>query len=80
MKIATRSFLAFVIEKLNKYTEKERKKKIAAVPRTMSKFGPSGSLKKKNISRERTTAIILRINSDIFFERECIVVIILQNL
>jgi len=68
MKTTNKSFLRPVIEKLNKYTAKDKKYIIAAIPTTTRRFGPSGSLKNKNISLEHTIAVIPRNISEVFFD------------
>lgn len=45
---------------------------IAAATITTSRFGPSGSSKKKNIALEQRMAVIPRIISDVFFELKSI--------
>jgi len=50
----------------NTYTAKDRKYMIAANTITTSKFGPSGSLMKKNTVREQTRDVIPKINNGIF--------------
>ena len=70
MKITTKSFLGPLhgkVEGYNKYTAKDKKYMITAIPVTTSKFGPSGSLKNKNIARENKIAVTPRITNEIFF-------------
>lgn len=55
-------------KELDKYSAKDKKYRIAAITVTMSKFGPSGSLKKKNINLEHARAVIPKINNEIFFD------------
>ena len=62
------------------YTARDKTYMITAIPITISKFGPSGSLKKKNISLEHAIDVIPKISNEIFFELKPIVVIILENL
>lgn len=52
----------------HKYTAKDRKYTIAAITVTMSKFGPSGSLKSANIILEHAMAVIAKINREAFFD------------
>lgn len=46
MKIANQSLLRSDIEEVNEYTVIDNEKTIVAIPKTTTKFGPSGSLKK----------------------------------
>lgn len=55
-------------EGLNKYAAKDKKYMTAAITMTTRRFGPSGSLKKKNIALENTIDVSARINSEVFFE------------
>jgi len=41
---------------------------IAAIPMTTTRFGPSGSLKKKNIALEHKLAVTAKINDVMFFD------------
>ncbi len=43
---------------------------------TMSKFGPSGSLKNENIALEHAIDVMPNIINEIFFDLKCIFVII----
>jgi hypothetical protein len=84
MKITNKSLLRPVndergeLEELNKYTAKDRKYTIAAITVTTSKFGPSGSLKKKNIAREKIIAVIPNIINEVFFDLKYISIMILR--
>lgn len=69
-----------VVERPNKYIGKDKKYTIAAMPITTNKFGPSGSLKNKNIGLEKTRDVIPNISNEIFFDLKYIRVIILENL
>ena len=53
---------------------------IAAITMTTSKFGPSGSSKKKNIALEHIIDVSPRITNNVFFELKFIFVIILESL
>jgi hypothetical protein len=50
----------------------------AAITVTISKFGPSGSLKSANITLEHTIDVIAKISSETFFDMKYIFVIILE--
>ena len=52
----------------NRYATKDKKYTIAAVTKTIKRFGPSGSLKNANITLEHTRAVIPRMISDVFFD------------
>lgn len=68
MKTASKSFLGPVVGGLHTYTTKKDKRyRTAANPITISKFGPSGSLKNANIALEHTTEVKAKINSAPFF-------------
>jgi hypothetical protein len=47
----------------------------AAMTRTIKRFGPSGSLKKKNIVLEHTVAVRPRVSSVLFFDIDFIVLV-----
>jgi len=68
MKIANESLLRPTAEGINKYAPKDKKYRIAAIPVTTSKFGPSGSLKNTNIILEHASAVIANISSEVFFD------------
>jgi hypothetical protein len=80
MRIANESFLKPLIEKLNKYTARDKKYTIAAVTKTISKFGPSGSLKSTNIALEQIIEVMPKIINEILFDLKYMSVIILENL
>lgn len=65
-----------MIEELNKYTVKDKKYTTSAITVTISKFGPSGSLKNTNIILEQTIDVMAKISNEIFFDLKYIVVII----
>jgi len=68
------------VEGLNKYTANDKKYIMAAIPITTRRFGPSGSLKNKNIILEHTIDVIPRISNEIFFDLKYMSVVILENL
>jgi hypothetical protein len=49
---------------------------IAAIPITTSKFGPSGSLKRKNITLEHRMDVIPKISNEVLFDLKYIFVTI----
>ena len=79
MAIADKSLFFPVKEGMSESANVERKYTIAAATVTMSKFGPSGSLKKKNIALEDTRAVMIKIIIEVFFDLKFIPVIILEN-
>lgn len=68
MKMASKNFLKPVIEVSNRYTVKDKKYTISAIPMTTSKFAPSGSLKNRNSIFEHTIDVIPKINNEVFFD------------
>jgi hypothetical protein len=68
MKITNKSFLRLVVGALNKYTAKDKKYTMTAIPVTTSKFGPSGSLKSKNITLEHRIDVATKISSGVLFD------------
>ena len=82
MKIANKSLLRPVndkdgrVEGFNKYTAKDKKYTITAIPITTNKFGPSGSLKNKNITLEHTIDVTPKMSNGIFFDLKYMYVII----
>src|SRR6185295_8785431 len=66
MKTANTSFLGS--DKLNKYIDKDKKYNTTAAPTTISRFGPSGSLKNTNITLENTSDVTPRIINEVFFD------------
>jgi hypothetical protein len=72
MQIGNRSLLRPVVEGMNDHTIKDEKYRIAAIPVTTRRFGPSGSLKSKNNVLEHTRDVIARISKDDFFELKSI--------
>ena len=67
-----------VVEESNKYAAKDKKYTSIATPATMSKFGPSGSLKNKNSALEHAKDVAAKIATEIFFEIKYIAVIVLE--
>jgi len=53
---------------LNIYAEKDKKNITSARPATIKRFGPSGSLKKKNRILEQMMAVAANIINEIFFD------------
>ena len=68
MMIAKRRRFAADVEELNLYASKDMPYTIAASTTTISKFGPSGSLKKANMALEHTRAVMAKIVSETFFD------------
>lgn len=68
MLTANNSFLRPIIEGVNKYTVKDNKHRMSAIPVTINKLAPSGSLKDKNSSLEHATAVTAKINNEVFFD------------
>ena len=60
--------------KSNKYTDKDRKYTITAVIITTRRFGPSGSLKNKNINLENAKDVRAKITNEIVFDLKYIFV------
>src|SRR5678815_3927662 len=67
MQIANRSRLRLV-EGMNDHTIKDAKYRITANPVTTRRFGPSGSLKRKNNTLEHTRDVMPRISNEAFFD------------
>lgn len=68
MRTASQNLLRLLAENLGAYAVKDAAHTTAATTRTMSKFGPSESLKKKNKVLAPATAVVARMNSGICFE------------
>lgn len=68
----------FFSEGLNAYTAKENTYMIIAIRITTKRFGPSGSLKNKNIDREHITAVMLKMSSEILLDLKYIAVSIFE--
>ena len=80
MQSAERSLLSPVVKGMNDHTSNDEKYRITASPVTTSKFGPSGSLNRKNNVLEHMSAVIPSVSNDVFFDVKDIVVIsILYN-
>ncbi len=76
MEIANKSLLVAVIGGLNKYTVKDKKYTISAIPITTTKFGPSGSLNNQNSTFEHAIDVTPKISNGAFLNLEYIFVII----
>lgn len=74
MRTASQNLLRLLAEKLGAYAVKDAAHTTAATTRTMSKFGPSGSLKKKNKALAPAIAIIARIRNWISFEAKRVLI------
>jgi hypothetical protein len=68
MKTPNKSLLGAVVGELNTYASKDTQNMIAAAPITTSKFGPSGSLKSKNITLDNVKAVMPKMSNEIFFD------------
>ena len=68
-----------VADRPNIYVAKDRKYTTTADTVTMSRFGPSGSLKKKNIALEQTIAVTNKMRNEVFFDLKCIFGIIARK-
>lgn len=55
-------------EKINAYTPKDKIYRIAAITTTTRRFGPSGSLINRNITREHTRDVIPNTANEVFFK------------
>ncbi len=55
-------------ERINVNTVLDKKNITVAITPTTSRFGPSGSSKKKNIVLEHKTAVMTKISNEIFFD------------
>lgn len=63
-----------IAEDFNKrITPKDKKYIIIAITVTTRRFGPSGSLKKKNIVLEKIIDVSPKIINEIFFDLKCII-------
>lgn len=62
-----------MMEDLNKYTPNDKKYMTDAMTTTTKRFGPSGSLKKKNIVLEHRIDVMAKITNEIFFDLKYIV-------
>ena len=78
MKIANQNLLRSVAEEPNTYAVRDKKYRIAAIPITISKFGPSGSLKSENSTLEHTMDVTPRISNKVFFDLKSIFAIIVS--
>jgi len=70
IQIASKSFLRVV--NLDVYATNDTTYSTAAITTTMSRLGPSGSLKNENSALEHTRAVMPRMSSVVFFDMEFI--------
>ncbi len=66
--MAAINFLRLTREVLNRYAAKEREYTIAAITITISRLGPSGSLKSANITLVNTRDVMIKIICEVFFD------------
>ena len=64
MRIASQNLVGLLAEEPNTYAVRDTRYITAAVTITISKFGPSGSLKKKNSVLENTIAVIPKMSNE----------------
>lgn len=71
---AMRNLLELVsdVEKFGVYITKDAMYKMIAIPTTMSRFGPSGSLKNTNSNRESVRDVSPRIIAETFFDESIV--------
>ena len=67
------------MEGLNTYAAKDKRYTTIAKAATIKRFGPSGSLKKKNSILEQMMAVTPSIINEIFFDLKCIIAILLAG-
>ena len=67
------------MEGLNTYAAKDKRYTTIAKAVTIKRFGPSGSLKKKNSILEQMMAVTPSIINEIFFDLKCIIAILLAG-
>ncbi len=79
METANKNLLRSLIEELNKYAVRDSKYTTSDIPRTISKFGPSGSLKNTNNTLEHKIAVTAKIMNVVVFDLKYMFVIILEN-
>jgi hypothetical protein len=60
--------MPFIFDGLNIYAAIDKKYTVRAKPATIKRFGPSGSLKKKNSILEQMMAVAANIINEIFFD------------
>lgn len=68
VQIAKNSFLLAVVAGMNLHAMNDAQYRISASTVTMRRFGPSGSLKKKNNALEHTSAVTTKRSSDARFD------------
>lgn len=66
-------------EGVNEHAAKDAKYRITAMTIIMSRFGPSGSLKDKNIVLEHAIAVMPKIINEAFFDVKYMLVIIIES-
>ena len=71
--------MPFILEGLNTYAARDNKYTAIAKAATIKRFGPSGSLKKKNSILEQMMAVTPSIINEIFFDLKCIIAILLAG-
>lgn len=57
-----------ILDSPNIYAAVDKIYTASAITATIKRFGPSGSLKKKNNIREQTIAVAAKITNEIFFD------------
>jgi hypothetical protein len=60
--------MPFILDELNIYVAEDKKYTASAKPATIKRFGPSGSLKKKNNILEQMMAVAANTINEIFFD------------
>ena len=63
---------------MSEYAVRDKRYTIPAATITISKLGPSGSLKNQNINLEHKIAVMPKISNEVFFEWKCIFVILTE--
>ena len=72
VQIAKNSFLIAVVAGMNRHAMNDATKSINARTVTMSRFGPSGSLKRKKSVLDQQNAVIPKTSNDPFVTLKCI--------
>lgn len=83
MKIVNKSLLSPVHDEdegRNRYVIKDKKYMIAANPITMRRFGPSESLKNKNIILEHVIAVIPKTSNVVFSDLKYIFIVYIKQM
>lgn len=60
--------MPFILDGLNIYAAEDKAYMANVKPATIKRFGPSGSLKKKNIILEQIMAVTANVIKEIFFD------------